>query len=1513
MLIYGLCTVRMVVLVLLLLPFSVSSCDSTVYPATTDLYVQFASSPGVGSECSPFNSLLAALQTLSSSGGHIHLQSPASLHPLPSLPLSPLFISGLNHTLLLSVTLTITAELTLSDVILTPESQFSAFAFDVKGKFTLIRCSVNNFKGSFVNLWGVLVIKEGNFSGNFETIVISTDLTVEIYIENAFFESNYGKNAAILDYQVTSLESPVFFPNISLSNLQVSHSIPSFFLKYHTKEAKNAQKSGIYIENGAFLGAKEVIICDIEGLKVVLSGGFYTGKVKISNSNQNIEVKNVVFEGENGGLWIEKSIKRVEIAEIACFGAIQCVNIAANAANCVLSGLKVTQGGGKSAILYAKCGNLHITGVEVEHVTGPVMKFYSVTSGDTRDMQVTHCTVQSTEALIDFTDLTSHSNLTISHSHCDFLLLCLHGALPVTVLNMHIDNSTSSTSLVGNLDTIQYTLNAANIRNSYSKAEVFMYRSTSPLYTVYRNVRFDGVSSDVAIWSVIGNARATVLDCYFNLRNINMPVIDTSSYQFTYSNIEVTGQFRTFIQGKPSLPFSLTSLHFHDILCNGLFQGSSFTFSLQNAVFRNVTVINPELNLQDSMKITIFNVYLERFQGQMMNLVDTNAEIENFVVENCEALNGNSLILASQSKVSFKNANFTDFSGNILKITESSEVLISNSTFNRLKISSNSGFLSLSHSNLTIKSLFLTDFSSSFISASLSSISTFHSHISHSSNTSSSANGGYIYAENCALVLIDSSYLGEVAGYDGGVVHVVNSNPGLLVAGSEYGRFVVLVNCTFEGNRGDRDGGGVYVEDASAWVEDCWFEGNRAGRSGGALLMKCNYAETSYYCNYTLINTRLSNNHADQSGGGFAYNSILPSTLNITDSGNSAPYGDFQAGYPVLLRPIPSGTQEFQAESGVIVTNGVKLGLFDLHGQLVTTADRNPAIVRGESSAVTVMGVTRQFPEQGVYHFDDFSVLDLPGTSVRLLFQSESLTYTNPDPNTGLTPVPVPITAHLRVCFMGEIQSSSICTACPSGSYSFNTTDAACSNCITGLQCLGGADVLTKSGYWRPSNETDSVYRCPYSEVCLGGLQSECETGYEGRLCSVCASDYLRLGKFQCSPCGSTASTLATGIFLVIACLFLIVYLIYSAIYSAKTGQSVIGPLMKILLNYIQTFSLVTGFNMRWPYEILKFTDGLSMIGSGTSNAFSINCLSEIGDFNEREIYLKLVFLTVLPAVLMLVSGVVWGVVAYVKQSYRYLTEHAVCTAIVVVLTLHSNILSATLAMVACQRMESGSVWLIADYTQECWTGSHAYYTLTSALPAFLLWVLFCPLFILISLIRSHSHLTHPSTQLRFSFLFTGYKPTLYFWEFVILTRKICMLALQNTLSSSSSLVQVFATLILLYLFYQLHIKQLPFNLPKLNFAEGISILSVIINTISGVLLTFDKSNSVIFEVTIVILYILSTGVFLGFWVVTMGLMCSKRLGKLIGLVTRREIVRPYSYAQSENELNQLEVRRQPL
>ena len=140
------------------------------------------------------------------------------------------------------------------------------------------------------------------------------------------------------------------------------------------------------------------------------------------------------------------------------------------------------------------------------------------------------------------------------------------------------------------------------------------------------------------------------------------------------------------------------------------------------------------------------------------------------------------------------------------------------------------------------------------------------------SNNTAPASGGGIYNSESALSVVDSTFIGNQAGFCGGAIH--NIGPTATLA---------LTRTTVSGNTAGDDGGGVSnVVGAMATVTASTISGNTATSTAGGI-------ENGSGASLTLTNSTISGNTTTGAGGGILNdNNAVLTVLNSTISGNIA-------------------------------------------------------------------------------------------------------------------------------------------------------------------------------------------------------------------------------------------------------------------------------------------------------------------------------------------------------------------------------------------------------------------------------------------------------------------------------------------------------------------------------------------------------------------------------------------------------------------------------------------------
>lgn len=97
------------------------------------------------------------------------------------------------------------------------------------------------------------------------------------------------------------------------------------------------------------------------------------------------------------------------------------------------------------------------------------------------------------------------------------------------------------------------------------------------------------------------------------------------------------------------------------------------------------------------------------------------------------------------------------------------------------------------------------------------------------------------------------------------------------------------------------------------------------------------------------------------------------------------------------------------------------------------------------------------------------------------------------------------------------------------------------------------------------------------------------------------------------------------------------------------------------------------------------------------------------------------------------------------------------------------------------------------------------------ALPSLIAWGLGIPIFAALLLANNKKHLEKLEVRQKYGFLFRGYKIRFFFWESIIMYRKIAMIFISAFLITYGVITQALIVFILLILFFYLNVKMAPF------------------------------------------------------------------------------------------------------
>jgi len=1450
------------------------------------LYVDLSSTATSDWGCSdtPYALLNEAVSALPISGGQVLLVAPAATatYGLGGVTIAgPVTIVGNLQTVQVQGTIVIAAgaSLSLMSATFSFSPSLTSSPLSVTGTLSFTQVTVSGSHLAWGNIFegGALTFKTCTVQNTMKTLLTSSIFGVKLTIQDSHFANNYGDQASILLLRpvVKSASDTIF--QISNSDFKVG-SAPtvavlvdtSLFGDTYLGSSNNAvQVTGCswsdYNTTALTLSTWFISVtmdnCHFDRNNVAVLTSGQTTLMTVTNSQFNsntgralsfsllgnptvtvlrplLSIQGCVFRGNGralsidaGELFAQAVIVNTEFRDnglaAADAGCMYSASVALSLTFVIFTGCK-----GKTApsMFVDTTSNFELTDVTIKDSSGTDATGIYVNNGAGKMLRVLFQNLRS-EANIIYTLSGVSTNYTdVVIDHCISAKQIMNGYLNIWFVKRLI------------------------MQHSRAEDMLLYYTGTTETLNLYDSIFLNSSASSVHLHP--GGTTVYFYNCTFNFTSPSETVILINTGELTaLIDCTLSGSFRTIFSGLlAEYQFNMQRCKVTDALIDGLFDGNYFTAYVTNTEFRNVTVRQASLVFLFKVTFNMVNVVFTNLKGNILNLSKSQVTMKNVSITNYTTYQDYQFIEASETNFTVTNFSVTNFQGyvenSLFSLSESSVLNLTNCSFVNLFQTEPVGLNSISETNLTLINVIFDNWNVTLFDAELSGFWLVNSSFTRGGSGSPKSevvkyDGGLINGLHVANVWMENCVFEDLGALNGGILYLYYEIPTkpTLQHVNRFDTFVVSLNTTFTNTSAVESGGVFYISEGSATLFNSSFVNSRAGRNGGFFNFLCNPHITDYLCKYNLTDISLNHSSAGIDGGAIKYDRMEPIMIDVLRINNTAMYGPFIAGYPITAEfvnaasavPLRLGAINVTEASGQEISHLVYLGLYDHRKVLVSTEQTSMMTISSHSSAVLLSGLVNVKPKDGVYKVEHITVISPPGTVKQLYFASAAIDYVNSDPNTGVLAQETQLVYILRNCTTGEILKGDQCYQCEKGSYSFTTTDTLCQKCKQGMICNGGANVTIEAGYWRPDNTSDDVFACTLADKCLGGAGTECIDGYEGRLCTVCSSKWFRYGRALCSKCGSMAVSVTQGSVILLLVVCFLAFIIYSSLSAVgKKKKSDISVQLRILINFVQVMMLMNNFQIVWPSVLTRYFDGLYVSGNSSQMAFSAECYSDEGEM--KYMYQKLILMTVMPVTITLLSCLSWGIVGVFKRNFMYLTQHNICTMCVLLLTVHPIILQSAGQLLTCKDMEKGTSWLVADMTIQCWEGKHLMFTTSMAIPVLIFWCIGIPLGFYIALVTSRKRLKEESVARRFAFIYSGYQPESYYWEFVVVVRKSYFVLVSNLLSTYNMDVQSYTGLLGLAFFLLIHNIKKPFAGIKLNQLEAYSLIASIVTLICGML-----------------------------------------------------------------------------
>lgn len=718
--------------------------------------------------------------------------------------------------------------------------------------------------------------------------------------------------------------------------------------------------------------------------------------------------------------------------------------------------------------------------------------------------------------------------------------------------------------------------------------------------------------------------------------------------------------------------------------------------------------------------------------------------------------------------------------------------------------------------------------------------------------------GAGLRCTECQSITVQKSLFRSLTGNEGVAMYITTSSESPIDAP------VTVVNCLFRDIYGKQTGA-VAIDNLNAVISYSTFDNCQATDSatgcGGAIALSC--AGTESPCEVTVSMCEFEGNSAGRQGGSISWANFQPLITASNFNNGQAFYGPDIASYPLELRLVAvmgngvvddnlgrdSAGNPIQGRlnslgSGQIASQFLEIALLDHYNQTVVTDDKSTATLlpSPDSSVIGNMSVTAL---KGMYIFKDFGVTAVPGNSTLLYVRTSGIDSSKirnfTEEMTFVTTIA--IRAEMRLCHIGETLLNDQCVVCPVGKYSLDPAQS-CQDCPDGAICYGNYTMVPKAGYWRGDALSPLFWKCPYANACLGSpeppkaleLQGKCADGYFGNLCNGCISGFSRQSTTECAKCPPVYQNAirVTGIGLGIFIALIII--VRTAINSAKKVRSYYSIFIKILLNYIQLVMLTASFQLQWPTYVQELFKIQQSAGSVTEQIFSIDCFLDNSetDTQARTVRSKLIMLSILPLLLLGGSIVVWFPLAVIMRKFAYLKNELATTMVVLFFLVHPSLVKFMFDYFNCRRLDEGELWMSSYLNIPCWDSTYYKYAWIVAVPSIMVWGIGVPSLCLLILWKRKRMLDLTEMKLRLGFLYNGYEYSKFYWEFVILYRKIAIISIAVFLTNISTSIQALTAMLVLLAAFALQSKHQPYVVNTMNQLELRAILVAAVTIYCG-------------------------------------------------------------------------------
>jgi predicted outer membrane repeat protein len=556
--------------------------------------------------------------------------------------------------------------------------------------------------------------------------------------------------------------------------------------------------------------------------------------------------------------------------------------------------------------------------------------------------------------------------------------------------------------------------------------------------------------------------------------------------------------------------------------------------------------------------------------------------------------------------------------------------------------------------------------------------------------------------------------------------------------------------------------GGINAFSSNISLGNTTFISNKGGK-GGAVQINC---DSKKKWEASINSCIFNNNSASEFGGAIYYNLYRPTFSNNIYSGNSAPYGNNVASYPVKIVFTSTNSTNLvlnNVPSGLLYAQDLDIKLVDYDEQIMNLENDRVVKLATITEGAKISGNDYAKLEEGQAKITNLIFTHSPGAQnieynllSKVLDKEQikvGLSLDEEEYQHYLTKVYV----NFRFCKPGEIifDNGTACTEWSYRTYSFGWNSTQCLDWMDRAVWNGTTQILVEPNYWRRDSNSSTIVECPRKEAWLGGYSLEnehpvnCKKGYGGYLWTewqiVDGVKYQALSNFNWAKCPNQVlnALRIVGVILIIL-LFLALIIIVNI---RKKTENQFSILMRIFTNYLQLISVTLSFSSSIPGNFTSIFSQTDKFVSPSETFLSFDCFIEnyeIKEFAPSNKIFKLFLFMFLPLFLIvgvaILCFVLKPIVKKIKPNIDYDTKRYIVVSVIsIIFLLHPNLTLESLSMFQWIKVDEGHHRMKMHMEYEWFSKEHIFWACLIGLPILLIWAIMMPAIALAILIKNRT------------------------------------------------------------------------------------------------------------------------------------------------------------------------------